>query len=184
MTTSPVVTDATSTTAVDIKTFNETYRVYVKLLPDGKIDQESMKVTSSGKDGSAWKKLEDAGYQMGLEQTVKIYEAGTIAGISQLVEDAEEAVNIFNRGGANKTSQKLKTVLTEVDSAGTNLSFSPTDSPFDTLELLAAPTQRRNLSPFDKAKTMFRNAAKALFPGLEGDELEAKVAAFMASAQS
>jgi hypothetical protein len=175
------VTPTDSASVVDIKTYNETYRVYVKAKEDGKIDPESVKFTTSGKENAAWEKLEKGGWQNVLEQTVKLYEAGTVAGISQLVEDPEEAVNVFNRGVAQKTGQKLKALLTEIKDDGTSLVFDPTVDAFDTLEMLGEATKRRNLSPVDKARTAIRNAIKAMFPSLEGDALEAKLNAMLSS---
>jgi len=45
------------TNTVDIKTFNETYRVYVKAGTDGKIDQDTIRMVTAGKDNNVWDKL-------------------------------------------------------------------------------------------------------------------------------
>lgn len=182
MATATVTPDST---AVDIKTYTETYRVYAKAKEDGKIDPESVKMTTAGKDDAAWKKLDaDTSYTKLLEQSVKMYDAGTIAGISLLVEDPDEAVNIFNRGVSQKTGQKLKAVFTEISDDGLSLVFDPVADAYDTLELLNEATKRRNLSPADKAAKSLREAVKAMFPGLEGEALEARVQALFGGLQN
>lgn len=177
--TQPVI-DASN--SVDIKTYNDTYRVYVKLGTDGKIDPQSIKMTTSGKDNSAWTKLDqDPEYKLALEQTAKEYAAGTVAGAALLIEDQEELVNVINRGIAQKLGQKLKATFTEISEDGLSLVFDPVAGAFDTLELLNEATKRRNLSPEDKALRSVRDAVKNMFPGLEGDALEQRVLAFFSS---
>lgn len=164
--------------AVDIKASNETYRVYVKLGDDGKIIDKETRVSTAGKDNSAWDKLDkDTNYKLALEQSIKIYRAGTWSGATQLIEDEEERVNVFNRGGIQKQGQKIINLLTELTDDGTNLKFDPTPGAYDMFELLNEETKRRNLSPEDKAANNLRAAVKAMFPSLEGDQLEAKLAA-------
>jgi len=171
---------ASSSSSVDIKTFNETYRVYVKLGPDGKIVEKTM--SSSGKDGSAWEKLsKEPDNNLALEQTLKTYRAGTWAGAALLIEDEEERVNIFNRGIIQKFGQKALALLTELTEDGTNLKFDPISGAYDMLDLLNEETKRRNLSPDDKARKSLRDSVKILYPGLEGEELEAKVDSFFST---
>lgn len=182
MATSTAVTDNAASTvnsnAVDIKASNETYRVYVKLGEDGKIIDKDTRVSTAGKDNSAWDKLDkDTNYKLALEQSIKVYRAGTWSGATQLVEDEEERVNVFNRGAVQKQGQKIINLLTELDESGTNLKFDPTPGAYDMFELLNEETKRRNLSPEDKAANNLRAAVKAMFPSLEGDALEAKLAA-------
>lgn len=182
-TVSPTPTIDTTNT-VDIKTSNETYRVYVKLDADSKKITE-VKMGSAGKDNAFWAKMDaDPSWHLGFEQTAKIYKAGSLAGVSLLVADATEAVNIWNRGASQKTSQKLTSTFTELTDDETGLKFDPVEGAFDTIDLLNEETQRRNLSPQDKALNALRLAVKAMNPGLEGDELETKVNEFFASLQS
>jgi hypothetical protein len=179
--TSPTV-DTTNT--VDIKTSNETYRVYVKLDADSKKITE-VKMGSAGKDNAFWAKMDaDPEWHKGFEQTAKIYKAGSLAGISLLVPDATEAVNVFNRGASQKSSQKLTAEFTKLTDDETGLAFDPIEGAFDTIELLNEPTSRRNLTPQDKALNALRLAVQAMNPGLEGEELEDKVNQFFASLQS
>lgn len=184
MATSTAVTEQSATSTVDIKPYNETYRVYAKVGDDGKIAVDSIKMSTAGKDNAAWTKLEQAGYTQVLEQTVKLYDAGTIAGAQQLVEDSEECVNIWNRGAAQKLGQKLKSLFTELKPDGTNIVFDPIAGAFDSIDLLNEETRRRNLSPIDKARNGIKLAVKAMFPGLEGNELESKVDQFLANISS
>jgi hypothetical protein len=177
---------STATSGIDIKPYNETVRVYVQLLPTGKINPETIRgPVTSGKDNATWNKLDsDASYQLALEQTVKEYEVGTIAGLTQLIEDPEEAVNIINSGLTQKSNAKLKAEFTALNAEGTNLAFEPVTGAYDTIDMLNEARKRRNLSPIDKAKNSMRTAFKALFPGLEGAELEAKVDAMLAGMSS
>lgn len=192
------IAPTTDTSAMDIKTNNETYRVYVRLDAEGKKIVE-VKMGSAGKDNAFWNKMAEpewtvtkAGvetkeknpWQFAFEQTVKTYKAGSLAGISLLVNDPAEAVNIFNRGASQKTSQKLTSTFTELTDDETGLKFDPVEGAFDTIELLNEETQRRNLSPQDKAINSLRLAIKAMNPGLEGEELEDKVNQFLTQLQS
>lgn len=176
--------EQTSTSFVDIKTYNETYRVYAKQGADGKIDPKDISVTTSGKEESAWKKLESEGYINMLEQTFKLYEPSTLAGFQQLVTDPEEQVNIVVRGTKQKFGQELKKLVTEVSEDGLSFTFDPQPEPYDTLDLLNRETRRRNQNPLDKAFKNFKEGAKALFPNIEGAELDAKIAEFLAKLQS
>lgn len=177
---SPTV-DTTNT--VDIKTFNETYRVYVKLDPDGKKIIET-KMGTAGKDNAFWDKMDkDTEYKLAVEQTAKLYKAGSMAGAKLIVEDDTECVNIWNRGATQKTGQKLTALFTELNDDETNLKFDPIAGSFDTIDLLNAETQRRNLSPVDKAIKNLRDVFRGLNPGITEDDLESKVNAFFATLQ-
>ncbi len=175
-------------TGVDIKSYNETYRVYGKAIAEGKdagkIDEDSLKLTTAGKDNAIWKKLEEQGYTNLLEQSVKIYSAGTWDGAAQIITDPEERTNIFNRGVSQKTGQKLKAALTEVSEDGTSLKFDPQVEPLDTMDMLNEETRRRNLSPEDKATKGLREVIAAMNPGLSADEVNAKVAEMLAFVKS
>lgn len=187
-----------STNQVDIKTFNETYRVYVKLDADGKKIIET-KMGTAGKDNAFWTKMDSPEWEvtdkagnvtkvknpwvLGLEQTAKLYKAGTWSGAALLIEDEEERVNVFNRGGTQKVGQKLTTTFTELTDDESQLKFDPITGSYDTIDLLNAETQRRNLSPTDKAIKNLREVFKGLNPGIAEDDLESKVNAFFATLQ-
>lgn len=172
-----------------VKNYNDTYRIYAKATAEGKIDLTSIRMVTAGKDNKTWNTLDEKdpttglpklGYVMAFEQSVKQWEAGTFDGISQIVEDKVEATNIWNKGASQKVLQKLKSVLTETNDDGTAFTFTPVDV-YDTLELLQAETQRRNLSPADKVDNMIRASVKLLFPSLEGDAFEERVQAVKAT---
>lgn len=95
------------------------------------------------------KSLEKDGYKLQFAQTVTTYRAATLEGCSILVPDAEESVNIWNRGYAQKESNKIVALLSESKEDGSP-EFQPTEEAYDERELLATPTSRRNLSPLDK----------------------------------
>lgn len=85
------------------------------------------------------------------EQSFSYDKAGSIEGITEVIKDAEEAVNIFNAGLKVRFNSKVVALLTEVDENG-DPTFQPTESSFDMRDALNEPTQRRNLSPIDKAQ--------------------------------
>lgn len=175
---------ATSTnSAVPIKPYNETYRAYAKLTADGKIDEKEVKVTSSGQENKIWAKLEADGYQLGLEQTLKLYEVGTLEGAKQLITDEEELVNLINRGIAQKLGQKLKGLLSEVNSEGTAFVFNPQPEPYDMVDLLNAETKRRNLSPLDKATKGLKEIVKMMNPSFNDEQVTDAVLKLLAQAQ-
>ena len=177
--------NAVTSNDVDIKTSNETYRVYVKLDDKGKIIDKETKMSSAGKDNSAWDKLsKEPGYTLALEQTLKSYRAGTWAGAALIITDEDERVNIFNRGLLQKFGQKATGLLTELNDDETNLKFDPIAGAYDMIDLLNEETKRRNLSPTDKAAAAVRVAVTALFPSLTGDALEERIMAMLSQMQA
>ena len=175
-------TDATS--SVGIITNNETYRVYVKLDNEGKIQLKETKVVTSGKENKTWNDLDaDKDYTLAIEQSVREYKAGSWDAIVSLIPDEDERLIIFNSGLNAKSDRKLKSVLTEVDDAGTNLTFEPV-SLYDTLDLIQEPTQRRNLTPVDKAIRSIRQAVELMFPTASQEIKEAKVREFLGAMQT
>lgn len=108
------------------------------------------------------------------EQAVQSYKLGTLEGFEQLIPDADERLNIINKGLGSKFNQKIKTVLTELDESK-NLVFQPVDPSYDALSLLQEAALRTNLSPFDKA---YKQLA-----GLPEDMRAAIIAAFAAAGQ-
>lgn len=84
------------------------------------------------------------------EQSMSFDRAGALSGISSIIKDEEEAVNIFNSGLKVKLNSKVKALLEDVDEEG-NPTFQPVEGNYDLRDLLNEPAQRRNLSPTDKA---------------------------------
>jgi hypothetical protein len=85
-----------------------------------------------------------------ISQSIKTYKASTLDGIKQLLDnDEEEAVNIFNRGLAQKFNQKLNSNLKELDAQGQPV-FQPTDL-VDSIEWIREATKRSTMTPTEKA---------------------------------
>lgn len=103
------------------------------------------------------KALEADGFKLQVSQTVTTHRAGSPEGFAQLVPDAEESVNIWNRGYAQKESNKLVALFGESKEDGTP-EFQFTEEAYDERELLATATSRRNLSPLDKAVKAIRSS--------------------------
>lgn len=114
------------------------------------------------------------GYKLEFTQTVRVDKAGTMAGISQIVTDEDEAVTIWNRGLTSKLNQKLNSKFRETNEDGT-ASFQSTEEVFDPTELVNEPTQRKNLSPIEKA---FKGLEKS---GISVEMLQAAMAALQAA---
>jgi hypothetical protein len=163
-----------TSTGQSIKTSNETYRTYVQLDAEGKKIVKTSFGTA-GKDNAFWNKLDapDSGFQIGLEQTVKRYKAGSVEGCSEIIPDPDEFVNIFNRGLDQKFNQKINGVLTETTDDATQLAFNPQADAFDTIDLLREPTQRRNLSDNEKAEINMKAGLRTLYPGKTDAEYHA-----------
>jgi len=117
----------------------------------------ALKHTSSDKEIT--KSKEDGTFLF--EQSVTAYRVGSLEGLTELVPDAEEAVNIINRGIQQKFNQKVKAFLTEVDAEG-NPVFQQVEGAFDSKDWIQAETKRRNLSDTEKAMKFVNNLDPAL----------------------
>lgn len=73
----------------------------------------------------------------------------SLAGISQVVSDEEEAVSIFNKGAQQKITTKLRSYFTEANETGDLLHTDETT--FDATEFLAEPMKRRSMTDTQKA---------------------------------
>jgi hypothetical protein len=151
----------TPSTDIAIKPENIEYKVYVKLDGEGKVIEKETVYSSSAKqieklDAEVAKP--DASIVLAKAQTVKTYKVGSIEGLRELIGDEEEAVNIINRGLAQKFNQKISEYLTDFDSTKQAFVNDQTDEVFDSKELLQEPTQRRNLSPTEKLAKAVKNA--------------------------
>lgn len=179
-----MATATEATSGVGIITNNETYRVYVKLDSEGKIQPKETKIVTAGKDNKTWADLDaDKSYTLAIEQTVREYKAGSWDAIASLIPDEDERLVIFNSGLNAKSDRKLKAELSEIDDAGTNLTFEPSDL-YDTLDLIQEPTQRRNLTPVEKATRQIRTAVKAMFPTFSDEQVEAQVRSMLSTMQN
>lgn len=157
MSTSAVIPALGTSAALPIKNENVTFAVVVKLGEDNKI--KAVRHTSSEKDIN---KLEGIGEDgkthvpyvgdetIAFKQTVLKPSVGTLDGFAELITDADERLNIVNKGIASKFNQKIRTALIEQDEAG-NLVFQPTDGVFDATSLVQEAALRTNMSPADKA---------------------------------
>lgn len=154
---------------IAIKSENITYNVYVKVGQDGKVDPEvkgSVVYTSNEKTIKEYDKP-DSGYTLAKTQTVRTYKAGTVQGFVDLIGDEEEAVNIINRGLTQKSNQKVSEYLTDFDVA-TQAFVNQSEDVFDSREALQEATQRRNLSPLEKAQKAIRQ-----IPGYQNIDIAA-----------
>jgi hypothetical protein len=120
---------------------------------------------------------------LAFEQSVREYKVGSWDAAASLIPDEDERVNIFNAGLIAKTDRKVKAKLTEISNDEKEFTFEPVEL-FDTLELIQEATQRKNLTPLEKAGRQFKTAIKLMFPTLSDEEIEAKVSELLSSAQA
>lgn len=157
---------------------NVSYERWSKILTDDadptKVTKVEVAVVSNPSEADS-KSLADKGFKRDFVQTVRVDKAGTFDGISQIVTDAEENVNIYNRGLAAKLNQKLNALFKDSDEKTGAPTFSATEDVYDPTELLNDPTQRRNLTPVQKA---IKGLEKA---GLSDAALQAAIAAIQAA---
>ena len=171
MATTPITTDVN----LDIKPELITVAVYSDTVTgkDEKGNPTTEPILRHTTSDKVIEKMEAANPEAFLfKQTIKAYKVGTISGFQELIPDADEQLNIINRGLAQKFNQKL-TAVDELDKDG-NPVFQPVEGTFDSIEWLQEPTQRRNLSDTEKAM----RALKGLPP-----EVALKLLQQLASAQ-
>lgn len=164
MSTAVVSNEATSTD-VAIKPDNVTYHVFVKTDAEGKVQPKETVYTSSEKQVEKYAAA-DSGYTLAKSQTLRTYKVGTVEGFVELINDNEEAINIINRGVAQKTNQKINDFLTSFDETTQQFTNPESEDVIDTRDMLQEPTQRRNLSTTDKVI----RALKAI-PGVDNDKI-------------
>lgn len=182
MSTSVVSPDSSNTLAISV--INEVYRVYAKTDSEGKILEKETRVVTAGKDGKTWTDLDaDTSYTNYFgDITVREYKANSIEGCKALVPDEDEFVYLFNSALTLKSDRKLKAVLTELTDDGTNFVFEAPEV-YDTLDLLQTATQKKNLTPVEKATRQIRAAVKAMFPTFNDEQIEIQVRAMLTSMQ-
>jgi hypothetical protein len=136
-----------------VKSENVVFERYTKVTMSQteptKVDKIETAILSNPKPEDQ-QKLTDAGYTLEFSQTVRVDKAGSVEGMSQIVTDPEELVTIFNRGLNSKLNQKLNSLFKESNEDG-SATFQSTEDVFDPSELINEPTQRRSLSPIEKA---------------------------------
>ena len=176
MSTATLVND-TASTDVAIKPENVTYSVFVKVDAEGKVLPKETVYTASEKQIEKYSAA-DSGYSLAKTQTVRVYKAGTVEGFVELIGDNEEAVNIINRGVAQKTNQKISEFLTSFDETTQQFVNPQSDDVIDTRDMLQEPTQRRNLSPTDKAVRALKQ-----IPGFDNDKIMAILAQLQSASQ-
>lgn len=177
-------TAAVSTDNLAVTVTNEVIRVYAKADSEGKIITKENKVVRAGKDGKTWAELDaDTTYTNYFQDiTVRRYKANSIEGARQLVPDEEEFVNLFNAGLRAKGDRQVTAVVTKITDDESNFTFE-NNGVLDTLDLIQEPTQRKNLTPVEKAIRSFRDALKLLHPTLSDEQLELQVRNTLSAAQ-
>jgi len=145
---------ATTATIVDVDVKPEliTYGLYQVSTPDGTDADGQPKFKTELKATSKDTEIEKARAAGTLihEQTFGYDKAATVAGIAQVIKDAEEASAIFNAGLKTRLNSRVTALLTATDEEG-NPTFVPVDGTYDVRDLLNEAAQRRNLSPIEKA---------------------------------
>ena len=143
------ITSPNTLSAMPVKNEIVNFAVIVKLDDNGKI----VKVRHSSNEKAIAEVQIGAnkdGETVAFMQPVISPSVGTIDGFAELVPDAEERLNIINKGIGAKFNQKIRTTLIELDNEG-NLAFQPVEPTFDATYLVAAAAERVNMSPTDKA---------------------------------
>jgi hypothetical protein len=107
------------------------------------------------------KKKADKSFEPSFQLTVQIPRAKNYAGCREICPDEEEGAANFNRGAKQKANNRLKAILTEVDTDN-NLKFDPngvdkeTGKPnlvngvMDMTDEIASPSQRKVLTEEEK----------------------------------
>ena len=138
--------------ALDTKPEVITFALIGEEIADGTDVHGQPKTKIAFRAASREKDLEEArtAGSLVIEQSFAYEKAGTIAGITQVV-DAEEAINIFNAGLKTRFQSKVTALLTELDAEG-NPVFQSVEGNYDMRDILREPAQRRGLSPVEKAQ--------------------------------
>jgi hypothetical protein len=162
--------------ALSVKTENVVYTRFVKAseAANGQKVYQAKVIRNANADDQA--QMEKEGYQFQAAQSVTIYSAGTPDGFEQIIKDEEERTNVFNRGLAQKTQNKLNSLLQETNEDGSPV-FPFSEDAYDSLEKLNELTNRRNLSPTDKARKLLEAS------GLDQATIAAMLSAMVAQAQ-
>ena len=150
-TTTPNATTSNSAPSdLPIKTENVVYGRFVKAKTSesGKTEYTAKTLRAPSKEDV--EAMEKDGYKLQVSQTVTTYRAGNPDGFLQIISDPDEATNIFNRGLAQKESNKMVALFNESKEDGTP-EFQFSEDAYDSRDEMNKVTSRRNLSPQDKA---------------------------------
>lgn len=168
---------ATVPTDLAVKSENVIYERYTKLVMSDteptKVNEVKTAVLSNPKPEEQQKLIAE-GYQLEFTQTVRVDKAGTEAGESEIIKDADERVIIWNRGLQSKLNQKLNSLFKESNEDGT-ATFQSTEEIYDPSDLLNEATQRKSLSPIEKAMKGLEKS------GISAEMLQAAIAALQAA---
>ena len=161
---------------VAVKSENLTYRRFAFVDAEGKIDPQKTKLSSSDKTVETLKDNKE--YAVAGEFTVISYSVGSEEGFLELIPDADERVNIINRGIAAKFNAKVSPMLKEYDETTNNFVFGETSDPVETIDMLREVTNRK-LGAQEKAiKTI------AALNGFSEEQIRAALASLMQASQS
>jgi hypothetical protein len=168
---------APTTTDLAVKSENVIYERYTKLVMSDteptKVNEVKTAVLSNPKPEEQ-QKLVAEGYILEFTQTVRVDKAGTEAGEAEIVKDADERVIIWNRGLQSKLNQKLNSLFKESNEDG-SATFQSTEEIYDPSDLLNEATQRKSLSPIEKAMKGLEKS------GISAEMLQAAIAALQSA---
>lgn len=103
-------------------------------------------------EDSAQKQVKEEKAEILWTQAGVAYKASSDSGVAALVPSEDERVVLFNRAAIAKQKQRFAAALGETDEEGKNFTWEPKAEALDLRELLAEESQRRNLSPIEKAE--------------------------------
>lgn len=149
---------ASATTTVDLAVKPETitYGLIVRSIPDGTnadgTPKHKLVLRAVSRESEIKEALEafEKGEIQFQQQSFSFDKAGTLAGITEVIKDPEEALAIFNAGLKVRFNTKVVSLLTGTDDEG-NPDFQFVEGNYDMRAAMNEPSQKRNLSPMDKA---------------------------------
>lgn len=93
------------------------------------------------------------------EVAISIPVANTLAGVSTIVSDEDEAVSIWNKGAKQKVLTRITSRFTEVDPVTGELVHAD-ETEYDASDDIAEPLRRRNLTEGQKTKKFLESVSK------------------------
>lgn len=187
MSTSATILDQSATSAViPVTRSNVTFAVVFESA-DGKItkkrhtssvnDINELKGIGKDKDGKDTQVPYTGKEAIAFEQTVVKSKVNTMAGFEELVPDADERINIINKGLDSKFNQLIRGILIETNEADTEFAFTPVEPVYDATPLYAQEAKRTTLNPLDRAM-------KTILGGNLSADMIASIQAALASLQA
>jgi len=142
MSTTAVIPNPNTIATMPVGSVVVTYNAIVELDEKGVITKKGLN-TSEKKA----KELEAAGYAgkevIAFKQAVSRPVIGTLEGFDSLFPDADSKLFIVNYGLARWADSKARAVLLETNDEDTQLTFQPTEAPFDlTADLQETPARK------------------------------------------